>query len=165
MTTPPLMTCGCRAQGTHTDRVHGEVPCCVVHSCTEVKAEPDLAGRTARCSCGKTFASDASDAPWEYLPFFEFRGPGSPAATEKCKVCRYHEVAHEPRRCTRCDGSGVYPHSAGITHGTRCPRCDGTGTTAPAAFMRGAGGHGVHDFEPHGAWDTDIFYCGCRGWD
>ena len=22
-----------------------------------------------------------------------------------------------------------------------------------------------HDFTPHGAWDTDTFYCGCRGWD
>lgn len=22
-----------------------------------------------------------------------------------------------------------------------------------------------HEFEPHGPWDVDIYYCGCRGWD
>lgn len=22
-----------------------------------------------------------------------------------------------------------------------------------------------HPFEPHGAYDHDIFYCGCKGWD
>lgn len=153
------MVCGCRAQGTHTDRVRGEVPCCVIHSCTQVRAEPNLAGRTARCSCGKTYASDASDAPWEYLPFFEYRGEGSRAATEQCKTCRYAPEAHEVRKCTRCNGTGV------ARDVFTCTPCDGTGTTAPAAFMRTAGGHGVHDFQPHGPWEHDLFYCGCRGWD
>ncbi len=22
-----------------------------------------------------------------------------------------------------------------------------------------------HAFEPHGAWQHDLYYCGCRGWD
>lgn len=22
-----------------------------------------------------------------------------------------------------------------------------------------------HEYAPHGEWDTDSFYCGCRGWD
>lgn len=22
-----------------------------------------------------------------------------------------------------------------------------------------------HPFEPHGAWDYDLYYCGCRGWN
>jgi len=25
--------------------------------------------------------------------------------------------------------------------------------------------HICEHFEPHGAYDTDIFYCGCRGWN
>lgn len=23
----------------------------------------------------------------------------------------------------------------------------------------------THEFTPHGAWEYDVFYCGCRGWD
>lgn len=25
--------------------------------------------------------------------------------------------------------------------------------------------HTDHKFESHGAWDTDAYYCGCKGWD
>lgn len=49
-----------------------------------------LAGRSARCACGKIRPSD------ETLAFFEYRGDGSHDATETCKHCRYFKVAHKP---------------------------------------------------------------------
>jgi hypothetical protein len=97
-TATPMMGCGHRANGiTGT----GE-PCCVicygVHAeSITVVGEPDLTGRMARCSCGKTVPSDAS----EYrLAFFEYRGPGSRQAVDSCKNCGYSKVAHtqEPTR-------------------------------------------------------------------
>jgi hypothetical protein len=48
--------------------------------------------RTARCSCGKS----APSSDREHLAFFEFRGEGSKTATEDCKNCGYHLVAHAP---------------------------------------------------------------------
>lgn len=27
------------------------------------------------------------------------------------------------------------------------------------------GKHEDHAFQPHGAWETDAYYCGCKGWD
>jgi hypothetical protein len=53
---------------------------------------PDLTGRLARCSCGKTNPSDKAAPGYKDLPFFEFRGEGSSSAA-LCK-CGYAEVAH-----------------------------------------------------------------------
>lgn len=50
----------------------------------------NLAGRCARCVCGKTTPSDPS------LIFFEYRGTGSRVGTETCRHCGYYEVAHKP---------------------------------------------------------------------
>ena len=49
-----------------------------------------LAAREARCLCGATMPSDTVG-----LAFFEYRGPGSRDAAERC-VCRYGLAAHEP---------------------------------------------------------------------
>lgn len=77
--------------------------------------------RQARCPSCKTERPSSPE-----LPFFEYRGPGSSAATDACANCCYYDVAHEgPRANSRI--------------------CD--------------------SFVPHGAWDVDLFYCGCRGWD
>lgn len=57
---------------------------------------PDLTGRTARCSCGKTNPSDTAAPGYRELPFFEFRGEGSSAAA-LC-ACGYAEVAHGCQR-------------------------------------------------------------------
>lgn len=49
----------------------------------------NLQNRIARCDCGREAPSSTD------LAFFEYRGEGSTAATSTCKVCRYHELAHE----------------------------------------------------------------------
>ena len=47
----------------------------------------ELEGRGARCSCGRIYKSAHN------LPFFQFRGEGSEAATSTCH-CGYYAVAH-----------------------------------------------------------------------
>lgn len=46
--------------------------------------------RMARCGCGKVEPSSKD------LAFLEFCGEGSKEATEICKHCGYHAVAHAP---------------------------------------------------------------------
>ena len=88
----PMMECGHAANATDGD---GK-PCCVIcagihaRSSTPVAA-PDLTGRSARCTCGRTVPSSTD------LAFFEFRGEGSKAAKETCAKCHYNIVAHPPR--------------------------------------------------------------------
>jgi len=48
---------------------------------------PDLAGRKARCVCGRLTPSSNG------LPDFEYRGPGSRWAVDVC-LCGYHRLAH-----------------------------------------------------------------------
>lgn len=94
--TKPLLACGCVASATLTRRngtlVDPPLPSCPIHNCTEVAANvPDLAGRAARCACGKTRPSSFG------LAFFEYRGPASMSATEIC-ICGYYRTAHEKRQ-------------------------------------------------------------------
>lgn len=70
----PMMQCGCRAQGTNSKT--GE-PVCVVHigldaGATVVADEPDLSGRIAKCTCGRTNPSDQPLPGYIGLPFFEY---------------------------------------------------------------------------------------------
>lgn len=53
----------------------------------ETSRTAELAGRRARCRCGRTTLSSA------VLEHFEYQGPGSRAATEVC-ICGYHKLAH-----------------------------------------------------------------------
>ena len=50
-----------------------------------------LAGRSARCKCGREAPSIEVQADG----FYEYLGPGSRHAREVCGVCRYHRCAHE----------------------------------------------------------------------
>jgi len=93
-----MMRCGCAAnsvcrssRGTVFDP---PVPSCAIHECIEVAETPVLQGRMARCAYG-----DHADKPSSLdLPFFEYRGGGSPDARQTCKNCRYFESAHaQPR--------------------------------------------------------------------
>lgn len=69
-----------------------------------------LAGRQAKCSCGRTAPSSPE------LAFFEFRGPGSEAALEMCKHCPYNVRAHRPEvmakndalKCTSFEAHGAF---------------------------------------------------------
>jgi hypothetical protein len=99
-----------------------------------------LTGRTARCGCGAERPS-AGDGRGS-LAFFEYLGPGSRPAEIVCRHCRYHDVAHDP------------DHMA-----TLAP--DRNGLRRPTVVESGK----CPGFEPHGPFDHDRFYCGCRGWD
>jgi hypothetical protein len=94
MSGPVLMKCGCVAAGVMSARggkkFEPPIPCCIVHNCIEPAEEvPTLDGRMARCGCGKKEPSSYN------LPFFEYRGDGSRAATETC-VCGYNRTPHWP---------------------------------------------------------------------
>jgi hypothetical protein len=58
-------------------------------------------GRKATCVYCQREASSTNP----HLAFFEYRGEGSPWATENCKACGYHKRAHEP--VTRFGNPGV----------------------------------------------------------
>jgi hypothetical protein len=126
-----MMTCGHTGMATHAgahDGLPANHPSCVIDApnpaaCTPAVA-PNLDGRLAKCSCGKTRPSSTE------LAFFEWRGEGSRAAIMTCKQCSYYEIAHLRK-------------NAGETANRYI--CD--------------------NFEPYGAFEFDLFYCGCRGWD
>ena len=96
-----------------------------------------LTGRTARCACGQTIASTS-----ELAAFLEYRGPDSTYASQTCKHCRYHDVAHDPEHMARL-----------------VPDRDGNRrkTVVEAGICPG--------FEAIGPADCDTFYCGHAGWD
>ena len=122
---PPMMKCGCAAATTCSARngvtYDPPIPSCFTHSCIEVAdAAPDLSGRIARCTyfgkggfrsyecnyakqtgCTRTKCScEMPSSP--ALPFFEYHGPGSPNARERCKHCRYFESAHAVAKTRAC---------------------------------------------------------------
>jgi hypothetical protein len=106
-------------------------------SAKDVQAEIErlLAGRKTRCTYCKIEVPSS-----EKLAFFEFRGEGSRAATDSCAHCGYAEVAHT------YGGNFAPPSERKNPH--LCLNFDPP-----------------RQFEPHGPWDVDLFYCGCRGWD
>lgn len=85
--------------------------------------------------CGKFCAVVPSSLD---LAFFEFRGEGSPVSKRTCKKCGYADVAHDPAHMQRNVPSN---RKTVVEQG----KCSG--------------------FEPHGAYEYDTYYCGCRGWD
>ena len=92
----PMMACGHRANASVTDHASGySGPGCAICAgrleAVTVAGEPDLAGRIAQCSCGRTQLSAAGG-----LAFFEYRGPGSEAAELHC-VCGFHAICHADR--------------------------------------------------------------------
>lgn len=133
--THPMMACGHTANATNG---YGQ-PCCAIcvginPGSEQIADAPNLTGRTARCTCGRTAPSDVSGR----LAFFEFRGPGSRVATDTCKHCCYYECTHDPEYMAR----NVPSNPLTVVQQGKCP-----------------------GFEPHGAFEFDHYYCGCRGWD
>ena len=115
---PVLMKCGCVAHAMCSRRngvdYNPPIPSCFVHDCDEVaESKPDLAGRMARCShfgsgrfrnhgpiygggkCSREECECLVASSLE-LPFFEFRGIGSPTATDFC-CCGQLDKLHWPR--------------------------------------------------------------------
>lgn len=64
---------------------------------------PLIVGRKARCTYQCENSIMDSDT---ILPFFEYRGEGSKYATEICKNCNFHFIAHERKKV---DGLHVHP--------------------------------------------------------
>ena len=102
MSEPVMMQCGHVAQGIN---LKTKKPVCVICAGIDPGAEipmdivdePDLTDRWAKCDdCGQVRKSTFE------LPFFNYKGPGSPWATKMCK-CGIIEKAHDGRRLwTRC---------------------------------------------------------------
>lgn len=119
-----LMKCGCRANSTFKNG-----PCCAVHFCSEVATQqPDLTGRKAKCAYGEHGIVDSS----LQLAFFEYKGPGSPNASETCKHCRMHKVAHEH------DPGRVDPSS--VVERGQCPGFEPHGTLEMDVYYCGCRG-------------------------
>ena len=120
-----LMKCGCAAMGVCTSRaghtVDPPIPVCITHECYEIEETPPiLAGRKARCAgfgkggsrhyeCNYTKQTGCSprqcrcELPSDpSLPFFEYLGPGSRNAKERCKRCRYFKSVHTPTSWHKC---------------------------------------------------------------
>lgn len=140
--TPVYLSCGHAANAVHAgahDGLPPSHPTCAIDDTCKVMERPDLTGRVAVCSYSRggryTPPDHGTPIPsrWD-LAFFEYRGPGSQAAVERCAHCSYYRVAHE-----RQAALGNRPS---VVEDGKCP-----------------------GFEPHGPWETDLFYDGCWGWD
>jgi hypothetical protein len=73
----PMMKCGHAANSTRVMPDGSRIPSCVICAGLTPDAytpteEPNLAGRMARCGCGK----ERPSVEREQLAFFEFCGPG-----------------------------------------------------------------------------------------
>jgi hypothetical protein len=93
--TKVMLSCGHAANSTNQ---HGEPSCAICAGVCESTpiTPPDLTGRMARCTCGRTEPSTLDGS----LAFFEFCGEGSPRATDIC-VCHYASCAHDPAYMAR----------------------------------------------------------------
>jgi len=129
----PFMRCGHTAQAMDQ---YGYPVCVIDYGITPdalvVDNSPDLSGRMMRCYCNSSpKPSNKNEA------FFEYRGPGSRAAMERCKNCgysySYHIIGERP----------IIAHKNG--HTENCRHCD--------------------SFEPIGSYEFDSYYCGHAGWD
>lgn len=105
-----MMTCGHAANAVRILK-DGSTPACAICDCITQAETPDLTGRTAICCSEKSIRPSDPDK----LAFFEYRGPGSKAATLACK-CGYAEMAHTPdkthvmKHCAKKNGvSGFQP--------------------------------------------------------
>lgn len=61
----------------------------------EARSRGLLAGRSARCECGRTCPSDGAPRGHTEPPFLQYWGAGSEKAEEQC-VCGKYRVAHGP---------------------------------------------------------------------
>jgi hypothetical protein len=170
----PMMACGHQANSLMTKGDLVKVPACA--SCDPplnhtVVEEPDLSGRQARCAYGDTIRPSTDK---NVLAFFEYRGPGSNDALNMCKHCAYAKNAHRffpyynPGRCPNCNADALR-YLGKVEYMWGCDNCTGAFTDAEVVGRRHPTPKNPaiqpHEFEPHGPYEYDKYYCGCRGWD
>lgn len=137
------MSCGHSANAVTDTGAPACAICAPLIEATLVVRPPDLSGRMAKC-CDKAPVRPSSPD----LAFFEYRGPGSRAATH-CRHCRYYPEAHTDE-CQGCKGTGKGYKAA------PCNRCNGTGKRKPSC----------DHYEPIAeGFEHDSYYCGHSGWD
>lgn len=134
-----ILKCGCVAHGRKV--IKGEYyPCCIVHNCIEVADEqPNLEGRNARCAY--TLANEeATEAQRKY---YRSRGwpicKGIVPSSIKLAFFEYRGPGSPSLMCKHCH----YTKGAHERHSK----------------------NSCYNFEPHGPYKYDYYYCGCRGWD
>lgn len=180
-----MMVCGCRAMAHRSDGT----PSCFTHDCDEVSSvQPDLTGRVARC----TYRDCKSERPSSPdLAFFVYRGAGSYVAATMCARCTYAIQAHWPKWKLKLHIERRWFKHEHTTQkwDTTGHQRDGAAAKAwaerEADRFRAMKQHDTevfsatveklesvpneitrtHAFTAHGPWDTDEFYCGCKGWD
>ena len=190
----PMMKCGCAAQGVLIAK--GEIkfdppiPACITHSCYEVADKaPDLSGRMSECSYLPR-GHDVKPSDPERLAFFEYRGPGSPAAEDTCK-CGMFRSAHWPRwraeikyarhwyKIERSEGvrneeTHLPDEEAAKLWGEEMRERWLNWTNDPQtkvfeaeliSVKRIPSNIKCKQFVSHGPHERDHHYCGCHGWD
>lgn len=106
--------------------------------CSKHQRTGDVERMAVCASCGHARPSRERAS----LAFFEDHGPSSEQAQRSCLHCHFFDCAHDPAyMSTLARGRDGSRRKTVVEDGT-CP-----------------------GFEPHGAWDYDTYYCGCRGWD
>jgi hypothetical protein len=110
-----MMKCG------HAANAQGPTgPCCAICALLNPDAlvvdtaPPDLTGRMATC-CGARSTVPSSTS----LAFFEYRGPGSDAATTHCRRCGFHKLTH-------ADVTPMNPYT-GRANDRNCPGFEAAG--------------------------------------
>ena len=189
----PMMECGHRANAIGTPAGESDPrPSCVICSCLKTAENPpNLVGRMARCD----YVNCGSERPsTDDLAFFEYKGEGSEQSRLMCANCAFRIDAHWPRwKATISLDRNWYKKGRIVDTTSReyyAPdRAEAEGRFAQRELTfftsqthdpnsRVYGGEIVSvekvpttikgvckKFVPHGAYDFDKFYCGCRGWD
>jgi hypothetical protein len=176
----------CSASGGKT--FDPPIPACITHDCIKIATSvPDLSERIAQCSyLPKEHAPRPSSCD---LPFFKFKGDGSPSAKETCKCGRF-QIVHYPR--WRADieiERRWYKHERYKQKISRefhaPPDLAQRKAEVEADFFRSQTYHKdtevfradvvrlteirsptkCKQFTPHGAYEFDEYYCGCHGWN
>ncbi len=132
----PLMKCGHTAQGIVSGSK--EPVCIICHGNPDAAIPEDKTPDLAGrlAKCAQCGRKETSSID---LAFFEYRGGGSRVANNQCHVCGYFTKGKPLKNGKHCyqNSDKPIPHVC-VNKGKKCE---------------------------YGAFEYDLYYCGCRGWD
>lgn len=130
------------------------------------------------------------EQPSGVLPFFKYKGPGSYSANTNCKHCSFHIKAHWPRwKWTIITTHDWYKMKDVVQRKDYCEHAEdemsarltlerfinnAKHSMSPetkvhkVTYEMFAGPYNSgrdHEFEAHGEYEFDEFYCGCHSWN